>query len=127
MDAKTLAEQHPHMRDADMPIAERIKAATERIASGVDSLRVPVEATDPDIVLHDCRVLIERQAAELAALRSDAERYRWLRDCASGFDAVGDPDNLISVWYGRPDKFSNAPTLDEAIDAARAGGAKHGA
>ena len=71
MDAKTLAEQHPHMRDADMPIAERIKAATERIASGHASMRVPVEGTDPDIVLHDCRVLIERQAAELAALQSD--------------------------------------------------------
>ena len=49
---------------------------------------------------------VRRQHAEITALRADAERYRWLRDCAP------------SIWYG--DEFLDAidGKLDSAIDAA---------
>lgn len=53
------------MRDADMPLVERIGAAIERIAHGQAAMRVPVEATDPDVVLADCQREIERLRAAL--------------------------------------------------------------
>lgn len=48
------------MRDADMPLTGRIDAAIERITHGQAAMRVPVEATDPDVVLADCQTEIER-------------------------------------------------------------------
>ena len=83
-----MTSRFPTMRDAGMPLPERINAAIDRIAHGNGHMRVPVEATDPDIVLGDCRVELEFQAAEIAdlkrirvaviaerdALRADAER-----------------------------------------------------
>lgn len=58
------------MRDADMPLLDRIDAAIKRVTSGHGQMRVPVEATDPDMVLLACKLEIER-------LRADAARYRW--------------------------------------------------
>ena len=78
-----MTSRFPTMRDAGMPLPERISAAIDRIAHGNGLMRVPVEATDPDIVLSDCRVELESQAAQIAALtaerdalRADAERLR---------------------------------------------------
>lgn len=49
----------PTMRDADMPLLDRIDAAITRIRRGDGQMRVPVEATDPDMVLEDAKAEIE--------------------------------------------------------------------
>lgn len=57
-----------NMRDADMPLIERIDAAMRRISNGEGQMRVPVEATDPDIVLSNCRDRILELESEVARL-----------------------------------------------------------
>lgn len=54
------------MRDADLPILERIELATQRFIRGDRSMRVPVEATDADIALSDAAAEIRRLRADLA-------------------------------------------------------------
>lgn len=49
------------MKDAHLALGDRIQAAIERIKTGQGQMRVPVEATDPDVVLADC--LAELDAA----------------------------------------------------------------
>lgn len=41
-----------------MSLHERIDAAIERIATGQAAMRIPAEQTDPDIVLAECKQLI---------------------------------------------------------------------
>lgn len=53
------------MRDSDMPLMRRIDVALRRVTNGEGTMRVPVEATDPDIVLADCRAAIEYYRAGL--------------------------------------------------------------
>ena len=87
-----------------------------------------------DLLLHNLRTIgthhcdgtvgeeaadeIERLRAEVAGLREDAERYRWLRDgdlCANypyPVMRVGGNGHDYSVWFEE---------LDAAIDAARKG------
>ncbi len=48
----------PRMRDAGMPLDQRIDEALRRISSGHAAMRVPAEATDHDIVLADCKARI---------------------------------------------------------------------
>lgn len=43
------------LRDGHLPLVERIDIALRRVTNGEGQMRVPVEATDPDIVLHNCR------------------------------------------------------------------------
>lgn len=43
------------LRDGHLPLVERIDVALRRVTNGEGQMRVPVEATDPDIVLHNCR------------------------------------------------------------------------
>lgn len=72
---KLMTEMHPQMRDSQMSIDERISRAHDRISKGYCNMRIPAEATDPDIVLHDC-------AEELRRLRSEiALRDRALQWC----------------------------------------------
>ncbi len=62
----------------------------------------------------------DRLAAEVEALRPNAERYLWLRNNALAMDTVADPDNLVQVWHGTdPALCATGRTLDAAIDAAR--------
>jgi len=63
------------MRDADMPLLDRIDAAIKRVTSGQGQMRMPVEATDPDVVLLDCKREIEQLRAAIAAAES-AKRPR---------------------------------------------------
>jgi hypothetical protein len=65
-------------------------------------------------VMSEC----DRLRAELAEARRDAERYRWLRsdDCPFSCYEQEGPDN----WGWCP---TSSRDLDEAIDAAMAGGA----
>ncbi|SHL41033.1 hypothetical protein SAMN05216428_102315 [Nitrosospira sp. Nsp11] len=53
-------ERFPAMRDSGMPLEERIETAIERIKSGYAAMRIPVEATDPDVVLQDCLIELTR-------------------------------------------------------------------
>lgn len=43
-----------HEKIASLPSVERIEAAIQRIASGMAPMRVPVDMTDPDVVLGEC-------------------------------------------------------------------------
>jgi len=61
------------MRDADMPLLDRIDAAIKRVTSGQGQMRVPVEATDPDMVLLDCKREIERLRAGNAGMTETIE------------------------------------------------------
>jgi hypothetical protein len=53
------------MRDSDLTLAKRIDAAMHRIAHGSGHMRVPVEATDPDMVLSDCMKALDYYRAGL--------------------------------------------------------------
>ena len=86
--------------------------------------------------LHDMMVFRDALEAEIAALKVDAERYRWLRDtlhsAVGGGVTVNDerlvyekpePGEEVRVyWYpDTPIGFfeCKAAMLDEAVDAAR--------
>lgn len=76
------------MRDAGMPLTERIAAAVERITHGQAAMRIPVEATDPDVVLADCQREIERLRAAVQheadcveAAKAEIERLTAARSC----------------------------------------------
>ena len=126
------------MRDADMPLLDRIEAAIRRVTSGSAQMRVPVEATDSDIVLADCRKEIERLTRclhqanagfehferewylrgdriadlerQLAEAQKDARRYRWLREQHVG--ALLEEIPPLAPFTDACD------ALDAAIDAA---------
>jgi len=53
------------IRDSEMPLAKRIDVAMHRVANGQGQMRVPVEATDPDIVLSDCMKALDYYRAGL--------------------------------------------------------------
>ncbi len=67
------------MRDGDMPLLDRIEVALRRVTNGEGQMRVPVEATDPDVVLFDCKNELAYLQQRIAELERDAARYRWLR------------------------------------------------
>ncbi len=109
------------MRDADMPLVERIGAAIERIAHGQAAMRVPVEATDPDVVLGDCQREIDRLtterddlltkldmesgSADMIARERDELRDVLLR---GGFVPCGIPACNCGSWhhrYGLPERM----------------------
>lgn len=56
------------MQDETMPLNERIEAALKRITTGQAAMRVPVEATDPDIVLADCAAALAKRDAVIRVL-----------------------------------------------------------
>ena len=66
--------------------------------------------------VHYWQTRCQRQAAEIEALRADAERYRWLRDPCSGAENA--------VMYGRGDFGSglmSGSMMDDAIDDSNEG------
>lgn len=74
-----------------------------------------------DVMHSDIAALLRSQAAEIEALRADAERYRWLRAKTTGYEEsrgrqsfdLPDPHPLGNIMRG-----SVAQHLDAAIDAA---------
>ena len=118
-----MTSRFPTMRDAGMPLPERINAAINRIAHGNGHMRVPVEATDPDIVLSDCRVELESQAAQIAALKTvmiaAAEEIasHWQAHC----DAEGyGPQNLLRrLEEGIPSEYGYTAGAFAALTAER--------
>lgn len=110
-----MTSRFPTMRDAGMPLPERINAAIDRIAHGNGHMRVPVEATDPDIVLGDCRVELESQAAQIAALT--AERDLWVGLYRR---AINEANGLTNYVEDRPELRSAEKRLSAIEAAARA-------
>ena len=52
---------------------------------------------------------------------NDATRYRWLVNHASSFDGTGDSDNMVRLWFYRPDGrevMVQGADLDKAIESA---------
>lgn len=62
---------------------------------------------------HDC----EQAAAEIAALRKDAERYRWLRDLLAVEDVARLVDEHAQWSWCETDPAESAKT-DAAVDKA---------
>lgn len=66
-------DKHTRKPIIDSPdILERIKGAKERLRDGHALMRIPVDATDPDCVLADAEVEIERLRAALASNKDAA-------------------------------------------------------
>lgn len=74
------------LRDGDLPLEERIRIALRRATNGEATMRVPAEATDPDIVLSDCLDALVEIKAELATLKTLRPR------------AEHDGRTLVHVW-----------------------------
>jgi len=76
------------MRDADMPLLGRIEAAIRRVTHGDAAMRIPAEATDPDLVLRDCKNRIAELEAALDAFGvaiADAG-YAWTPEMRSAYE-----------------------------------------
>ena len=56
------------MKDNDTTLTDRINLAQIRITSGQAPMRIPVEATDPDVVLEACKERIVELESSLAAM-----------------------------------------------------------
>ncbi len=69
------------MRHANLPLDQRAVLALERIKAGQAPMRIPVEATDPDIVISDLR-------SRVLALEDLLRRYRGLLDVALRGNAI---------------------------------------
>lgn len=102
-----LTDKHPQMRDSQMPLVERIDAAINRITHGDCNMRIPVEATDPDIVLADCK-------SEIALLKA---ALRWTMKYTS---LHRDPSGNWSQLDYHPSEVT-VPAEFEAVIAEAAG------
>lgn len=51
------------MKDDHLTLPERIAAAISRITNGNGNMRIPAEATDPDLVLAECAAALEYYSA----------------------------------------------------------------
>lgn len=92
------------------PLANDLVAATPQ--GGATCTTVPIYTAPPSL------------DAEDAALREDAERYRWLRNAPNNA-----PDGGVEILFWRREKGAivTGASLDAAIDAARAAEGKgHG-
>ena len=67
-----MLDDRSKIRDGDMPLLDRVDAALRRVTNGEGQMRVPVEATDPDVVLFDCKHEIERLSALVARATGSA-------------------------------------------------------
>ena len=61
-------------------LLDRVDAALERVRSRQGLMRIPVEATDIDVVLSDCREEINRLRADLAQRTAEAAKANAERD-----------------------------------------------
>lgn len=101
-------------------VALELLAENDNLRRGNETWRLSIEAERNG---HNVTVLglqdeLERLrgpafAEELAALRKDAERYRWLRA-----ENVAGPNIQVSEWIGPHEYQLYTAELDAAIDAA---------
>jgi hypothetical protein len=75
-----MTDDRSKMRDGDMPLLDRIESAMRRVTSGQGQMRVPVDATDPDVVLHDCKREIERLKRWEGAAREWIDKTEWVQE-----------------------------------------------
>lgn len=75
MNDQRMTDDRSKMRDGDMPLLDRIESAMRRVTSGQGQMRVPVEATDTDIVLFDCKREIKRLREALTEANAQAEHF----------------------------------------------------
>ena len=67
--------------------------------------------------LSDATAVIDQQAARIAELQKDADRYRWLRERGDAFQW----ENILRFDLDECNYADNAQALDAAIDAAMEG------
>lgn len=122
----TLIQQLRSLGDEGFPVCWRAADALEQQAAEIEQLKLAEEGAKTafghvvqdkkDIAaeckrtleqLHSAHDIIRKQAAEIAALRADAARYKWLRDVAWNNGML----NTMAERYGPED-------WDEQIDAA---------
>lgn len=102
------------MRDIDLPLEKRILLAQSRITSGMAPMRIPAEATDPDVVLGDCWArLWKLEAACRAALLFHAGSP-WDEAKAAEWSA------LVFPLLGPREPDATTKTLCDALRAALA-------
>lgn len=75
-----MIDDRSKMRDGDMPLLDRIESAMRRVTNGEGQMRVPVEATDPDVVLYDCKREIERLMGWEGAAREWLDKTEWVQE-----------------------------------------------
>jgi hypothetical protein len=103
------------MKDADMPLLDRIEAALDRIQNRQGLMRIPREATDIDVVVLDCGDEIKRLRAEVAALKANdplAEMWRELE----AYQPMADRDGHGESWR----RMCEERTEEAGLAAARA-------
>jgi hypothetical protein len=86
------------MKDADMSLLDRIEAALARVRNRQGLMRIPVEATDMDVVVWDCRKEITRLRAELA--KANAERDEAVREAAEARQTIFQLRNKLAACCG---------------------------
>ena len=84
-------------------------------ASDYDQLK----AENRDLFLHfdTLKADYDQQAARIAELQLDADRYRWLRERGDAFQW----ENILRFYLDECNYADNAQALDAAIDAAMEG------
>jgi len=119
--ASMLTAQAAEIERLEALVVSRVRASADAIveiasqAAEIDALREQLKQTQLGGALRDdynekrLNATIASQAAEIAELRADAERYRWLREY---------PHN-----YMPEEQTLDGDALDDAIDAALRGDA----
>jgi chromosome segregation ATPase len=109
--------------DAMYEEIERLTAERDALKEGLDGwhsrcLDMEVERDVEKEHVRQCVANIAKLVAENAALRADAERYRWLRDGLSGPLAATEGMKRMAGAFGEFDDTPSAEQFDAAIDAA---------
>jgi hypothetical protein len=96
-----------------------MKLSMSMFASSADYWKAYAELSSQTVIETaqelGCEPDNELMLEAIAALRRDAERYRWLRDAHPATEEV------IAVAWGDPARNMRHEDLDAAIDAAMAG------
>lgn len=109
-----MTDDRSKMRDGDMPLLDRIESAMRRVTSGQGQMRVPVEATDPDVVLFDCKREIERLRTENMALRNQRDELCIVLDKRPAMNA-----GLLEAYAAWSASVYALDWLDAGDDAMR--------
>ena len=115
-------EVRAHAKEAAAAL-ERLTAERDSLKEGLDGwharyLDCEVERDVEKEHVRQCVANIAKLVAENAALRADAERYRWLRDGLSGPLAATEGMKRMAGAFGEFDDTPSAEQFDAAIDAA---------
>jgi hypothetical protein len=108
------------MKDADMPLLDRVEAALDRITNRQGLMRIPREATDIDVVVLDCgdeikrlRAELAQRTAEVAALKAQADPLAEMWAALAEYQEQADKDGHGESWA----KMCRERTANAAWDA----------